>query len=92
MKTYEHQDSLKQPITVGQPIAFTSSYLKGVKIGVVLKLTRCRVKIKYRYTYKNKEGETCTNNWTTQIAPARTIQLGEQLAPTMTMWLLKNGN
>jgi hypothetical protein len=77
---------------VGQPIAFTSSYLKGVKIGVVLKLTRCRVKIKYRYTYVNKEGQKCTNNWTTQIAPSRTIQLGETLAPTITMFLLKNGN
>jgi hypothetical protein len=77
---------------VGQPIAFTSSYLPGVKIGVVMKLTRCRVKIKYRYTYKNKEGETCTNNWTTQIAPSRTIILGETVPPTITMFLLKNGN
>jgi hypothetical protein len=91
MKTYQHQDSLKQPIAIGQPIAFTSSYLKGVKIGIVTKLTRQRVKINYRYTYTNKEGQSCTNNWTTQIAPSRTIILGETLPPTITMFLLKNG-
>ena len=89
---YQHLDSLRQPIVIGQPIAFTSSYLKGVKIGIVAKLTKQRVKIKYRYTYTNKEGQTCTNNWTTQIAPSRTIILGEQLPLTITMFLLKNGN
>jgi hypothetical protein len=87
---YAHVDSLQQPIAIGQPIAFTSCYLKGVKVGIVAKLTRQRVKIKYRYTYTNKEGQTCTNNWTTQIAPSRTIILGETLAPTLTMFMLKN--
>ena len=87
---FEHQDSLKQPILVGQPIAFTSSYLKGVKVGIVTKLTRQRVKINYRYTYTNKLGQPCTNNWTTLVDPRRTIILGETLAPTITMFMLKN--
>ena len=88
---YEHVDSLKQPMAIGQPIAFTSSYLKGVKVGIVAKLTKHRVRINYRYTYTNKEGQKCTNSWMTLIDPQRTIILGETLAPTMTMFLLKNG-
>ena len=47
LKTYEHLDSLKQPIKLGQPIAFTTSYLKGVKVGVVKQLTQRRVRIHY---------------------------------------------
>jgi hypothetical protein len=91
MTTYIHLDSLLQPIEVGQPIAFTSSYLKGVKVGVVKKLTKHRVKIHYKYCHVINN-ERITGAWDTLIEPRRTIQLGESLPPTITMFLLKNGN
>ena len=91
MPQYQHQDSLNQPIDIGQPIAFTSSYLKGVKIGIVRQLTRQRVRIRYRYTYRDKLGEERKGSYDTLIEPRRTVQLGEQLSPTITMFLLKNG-
>jgi hypothetical protein len=90
MKTYEHRDSLDQPIQVGQPIAFTSSYLKGVKIGTVTKLTRARVKIHYKYKHMIN-GQQVTSPWITLIEPKRTILLGDTLPPALTMFLLKNG-
>ena len=92
MSKYAHLDSLKQPIQVGQPIAFTSSYLKGVKIGVVKKITKCRVKINYKYTYRDTEGQQHKGSYDTLIDPKRTIQLGESLPPHITMFLLKHGN
>ena len=92
MKTYEHSDSLNQPIAIGQPIAFTSSYLKGVKVGIVRQMTRQRVRIRYRYTWRDKLGQEHPASYDTLIEPKRTIQLGEQLSPTITMFLLKNGN
>lgn len=88
---YIHLDSLKQPIEVGQPIAFTSSYLKGVKVGVVKKLTKHRVKIHYKYNHIIN-GERITGSWDTLIEPRRTILLGETLPPTITMFLLQHGN
>ena len=91
MKTYEHTDSLNQPIEVGQLIAFTSSYLKGVKIGRVTKLTRCRVKIHYKYRH-TVNGREVTSPWITLIEPRRTILLSDTLAPALTMFVLKNGN
>jgi hypothetical protein len=91
MPHYIHLDSLKQPIEVGQPIAFTSSYLKGVKVGVVKKLTKQRVKIHYKYVH-TINGQRVTGSWDTLIEPRRTIQLGESLPPTITMFLLKHGN
>lgn len=84
---YQHQDSLKQTIVVGQPIAFTSSYLKGVKIGIVKKLTKCRVKIHYSYCY-TKDQKTYKGSWDTLIEPKRTIQLSEDLHPHITMFML----
>lgn len=89
MKTYLHKDSLEQEIKEGSPIAFTSSYLQGVKVGTVVKLTRLRVKIKYNYKYKTREGEIKKASWTTLIAPERTIQLGEELPSSLTWHLLK---
>ena len=91
-KTYIHIDSLNQPIQVGQPIAFTSSYLQGVKVGIVEKLTAHRVKIRYRYSYYNQEKQLCRGSYVTQIAPSRTISLGEELPQHLTMFMLKNGN
>jgi hypothetical protein len=88
---YEHVDSLDQPIAIGQPIAFTSSYLKGVKIGIVRHLTRQRVRINFKYTYRDRLGEEHPASYDTLIEPRRTVQLGEQLSPTITMFLLKNG-
>jgi hypothetical protein len=90
-KTYEHLDSLKQPINLGQPIAFTSSYFKGVKVGVVKQLTKCRVRIHYKYSH-TINGEQVTGSWNTLIEPKRTVLLGDTLPPTITMFLLKNGN
>jgi hypothetical protein len=89
---YEHKDSLNQPIAIGQPIAFTSSYLKGVKVGIVRQLTKQRVRIHFKYTYRNKLGEERKASYDTLIDPQRTIQLGDELSPTITMFLLKNGN
>jgi len=91
MKTYEHLDSLNQPIDIGQPIAFTSSYLKGVKVGIVRQLTKQRVRINFKYTYRDRLGEEHPASYDTLIDPQRTVQLGEQLSPTLTMFLLKNG-
>jgi hypothetical protein len=89
---YEHRDSLNQPIDIGQPIAFTSSYLKGVKVGIVRQLTKQRVRINYRYTYRDRLGEERKGSYDTLIEPSRTVQLGDELSPTITMFLLKNGN
>jgi len=90
-KTYEHLDSLKQPIELGQPIAFTTSYLRGVKVGVVKQLTKCRVRIHYKYTHViNNERSVVA--WDILLEPKRTVLLGDRLPPTLTMFLLKNGN
>jgi hypothetical protein len=86
--TYEHADSLKQLIEVGQPIAFTSSYLKGVKIGIVKKLTKHRVKITYKYTYRDTQGQPHKASYDTLIDPKRTILLGDSLPPHITMFML----
>jgi hypothetical protein len=91
MKTHEHRDSLNQPIQVGQLIAFTSCYLKGVKIGTVTKLTKCRVKIHYKHRH-TVNGQTVTGPGETLIEPRRTVLLGDGLPPALTMFLLKNGN
>ena len=88
MKQYEHKDNLGQIIKEGDAVAFTSSYLSGVKLGVVRKLTRCRVRIHYRYTYLNREGQICKAQWTTLIAPERVIALNDQLPQAITMKLL----
>jgi hypothetical protein len=88
---YQHLDQLKQPIELGQPIAFTCSYVRGVRVGVVKKLTRRRVKIHYKYN-NIINNERVTGCWDILIEPSRTIQLGVTLPPTITMFLLKNGN
>jgi len=90
-KTYEHLDSLKQPIKLGQPIAFTTCYLKGVKVGVVKQLTKCRVRIHYKYTHVINN-EQAVVAWDILLEPKRTVLLGDTLPPTLTMFLLKNGN
>ena len=89
MKTYLHKDSLGQTINEGDAVAFTSSYLQGVKLGVVRRLTRCRVRIHYKYTYTNREGQVCRGAWTTLIAPERVIALNDTLPQTVTMKLLQ---
>lgn len=88
MKIYEHLDSLGNQIQPGQPIAFTHSYLKGVKVGTVIKSTRQRVKINYKYTYENKDGVLLRGHYDTLIQPARTIVL-DNPGPSITMYLLK---
>ena len=89
-KVYEHQDSMGQDLKLNSPIAFTSAYVRGVKVGTVVKLTRLRVKIKYNYTYKSRDGEIKKGFWHTLIAPDRTIQLGEELPQSLTYHILKN--
>jgi uncharacterized protein YcfL len=89
MTTREHTDSLNTPILVGQPIAFTHSYLKGVKIGVVVKLTKERVKIRYRYVWRDKDGTNHKGEYDTLIQPQRTLILAAALAPAVTMYMLK---
>ena len=89
MKTYEHRDSLDTPIELGHAIAFTHSYLKGVKIGVVVKLTRERVKIRYRYVWRHKDGTDHKGEYDIFIQPRRTLILAETLAPAVTMYMLK---
>lgn len=91
LKTYEHLDSLKQPIILGQPIAFTTNYLKGVKVGIVKQLTQRRVRIQYKYTHIINN-ERAVVAWDILIEPKRTVLLGDSLPPTLTMFLLKNGN
>jgi UPF0288 family protein (methanogenesis marker protein 3) len=92
MKTYQHNDSLDQLIKEGDAIAFTSSYLKGVKIGIVKKLTRCRVKITYKYQYKTTQGNTIKSQYQTLVEPRRTIVLSHETLPqSITMYMLVNG-
>jgi len=90
VKEYIHYDSLGQLIELGQPIAFTSSYLKGVKIGQVSSICRARIRILYTYTYKTREGEVKKGAWSTLIMPERTIQLGTTLPQSIIWNLLKN--
>lgn len=47
----EHFDLLGQPIQVGDYVAFTWSYARGVVIGVVTKLTKKRIKMSYNNSY-----------------------------------------
>lgn len=89
-KQYQHIDSVGQTIELGQAVAFTSSYLKGVKIGTVKTICKTRIRILYKYTYKSHDGEIKKGAWTTLIMPDRTIQLGTTLPQSLTWHLLKN--
>ena len=47
----EHSDFLGQPIQVGDYVSFTWSQGRGVRVGVITKLTKQRVKISYNTSY-----------------------------------------
>jgi hypothetical protein len=85
---YEHRDSLGTPIHTGQPIAFTHSYLSGVKIGTVVKLTKKRVKIDYKYIWTKKDGTKERGSYIVQGTPHRTLVLID-VGPAVTMHMLK---
>ena len=47
----EHVDFLGQPIHTGDHVTFTWSQNRGVRVGVITKLTKQRVKIAFNYSY-----------------------------------------
>lgn len=87
MKTYQHTDNLGQDIIPGQPIAFTASYLKGVKLGIVKNLTQRRVRIHYvnKYYHNNQYHKV---SWDILLEPQRTIMLGNELEKYVTLQIL----
>jgi hypothetical protein len=47
----EHFDLLGQPIQVGDYVSFTWSGYRGVRVGVITKLTKQRVKMTFNNSY-----------------------------------------
>ena len=91
-KPYQHSDRLGIPLQPGQTVTWSSSWSKGVNIGIVDKLTKCRVKIKYKYAYTPHN--STTPNWHTityQAIPTRVIVINEQTPSAITMHLMRQG-
>ena len=55
MKTkIEHTDFLGQPIRIGDHVSFTWSTARGIRVGVVNKLTKQRIKLSFSGSYTHK--------------------------------------
>ena len=91
-KPYQHNDRLGTPLEPGQTVIWATAWSKGVNIGIVEKLTKCRVKIKYKYAYTPHN--TTTPRWLTiihQAIPQRVMVVNDRTPAAITMYLMRQG-
>ena len=89
MKTaIEHFDYLGQPICPGDYVSFTWSHGRGVRVGVITKLTKQRVKISYNMSYVH-EGERHYYTGGHIARPGDVLILSEKLQQQLTMATLQ---
>ena len=50
---HEHVDLLGQPINAGDHVSFTWSQARGVRVGVITKLTKQRVRVSFTWSHEN---------------------------------------
>jgi hypothetical protein len=84
----EHSDFLGQPIQVGDYVSFTWSQGRGVRVGVITKLTQKRVKIVYNTSYVH-QGETHYYTGNHIARPGDCLVLSDKLQQQLTMATLK---
>jgi hypothetical protein len=84
----EHTDFLGQPINVGDYVSFTWSQGRGVRVGVIIKLTKQRVKISYNNSYVH-EGERHYYTGGHITRPGDVLVLSDKLQQQLTMATLQ---
>ena len=84
----KHVDLLGQPIQVGDYVSFTWAGYRGVRVGVITKLTKQRVKMTFNNWYVRDGIKTYyTSNHITR--PADCLILSDKLQQQLTMATLK---
>ena len=91
-KTYEHNDRLGTPLIPGQIVCWSTSWTKGIRLGIVENLTKQRVRIKYRYEWKPQNAPHTKWYDTTILAqPNRILVVNDQTPQSITMHLMRQG-
>jgi hypothetical protein len=84
----EHFDYLGQPIKVGDYVSFTWAGGRGLRVGVVSKLTKQRVRMTFNNSYTHEGVKTYyTGNHIAR--PSDVLVLGEKLQQQLTMATLQ---
>jgi len=84
----DHVDFLGQPIQVGNHVSFTWSQNRGVRVGVITKMTKQRVKIAFNYSYVHQGTKTyCQGRHITR--PTDCLILSDKLQQQLTMATLQ---
>ena len=84
----EHVDFLGQPIRVGDYVSFTWAQGRGIRVGVITKLTKQRVKIAWNNSYTYDGVKTYyTGNHITR--PVDCLVLSDKLQQQLTMATLQ---
>jgi hypothetical protein len=84
----EHFDRLGQPIQVGDYVAFTWSGFRGVRVGVIARLTAKRVRMTFNNSYVHEGVRTYyTSNHIAR--PEDCLILGNDLQKHLTMATLQ---
>lgn len=84
----EHFDFLGQPIHTGDHVTFTWSQNRGVRVGIITKLTKQRVKIAFNYSYLHQGARTyCKGSHITR--PTDCLVLSDKLQQQLTMATLQ---
>ena len=88
IETINHVDLLGQPINVGDHVSFTWSQNRGVRVGVITKMTKQRVKIAFNYSYVHQGTKTyCQGRHITR--PTDCMVLNDKLQQQLTMATLQ---
>jgi len=84
----EHVDFLGQPILVGDYVSFTWAGYRGIRVGVITKLTKQRVRMTFNNSYVRDGVRTYyTSNHIAR--PADCLVLSDKLQQQLTMATLK---
>jgi hypothetical protein len=86
---YEHQDQFGRPLSLGQVVAFSTSYDRGCRVGTVITLTRLRVRVRYVYDWRDQAGELRTSQYLHLARPGETVILDAELPKHLTMLALR---
>jgi hypothetical protein len=91
-KIYQHADTLGTPLIPGQVVCWSTSWTKGIRLGIVENLTKQRVRIRYRYEWKPHNAEHTKWYDTSILAqPNRILIINEQTPASITMHLMRQG-
>lgn len=89
MNKPEHLDYFGRKINMGDPVAFSTSYDRGARVGTVITLTRLRVRVEYYYEWRDQQGNLHSARPRHLARSAETIVLDSELPKHMTMLALK---